>query len=149
MQRWLVLCLVSIGLAGCLGKPPLDIRRDAYLSYLQQSNVGTDPIADATLPDIHAGRKGAFSGVDALGNKCRVTVYVDRHHPMLLHVITRTPTPCEACGGSGIRGELLGLEGVNLRCLVCDGTGEGEVVTKHVRYRVKLDDLQQPPPARQ
>ena len=82
-----------------------------------------------------------------LGNKTRVSIYVDPDHAMMLHVVTRTPKPCEECGGSGIRGEMFGLAGMNLRCLVCDGTGEGDIVKNHKRYRVKLEDLAAPAPA--
>jgi DnaJ-class molecular chaperone len=139
MGRFFLPVLLVVLLAGCFGRAtPLSIKREAYRGYLSQSAVGTEEIVNQTLPSIRVGEKARFSGRDELGNRCSVRVYVDPDNPMLLHVVTVSNRPCPTCGGSGTRGDFAGLP---LRCLACDGSGDGGQVTKHQRYRVKAEDL--------
>ena len=137
--RWILL-LVAMSIAGCSFRAePLNIRRDAFLGYLARSGVGTEGIVNKSLPAVRTGRKATVRATDDLGHKCTARIYVDPKHPMLLHVKTTTEQPCPECGGSGIRGQVLG--GINLRCLRCEGTGKGGTSTKSKRYRVKPSDL--------
>ena len=140
MYRWLTLFLLAVGLAGCVGKAsPLNIRRDAFKGYLSKSLVGTEEIVNKTLPKVRIGKRAFANGRDELGNSCAIRVYADPKNPMQLHVIITTNRPCPGCGGSGIRGEV--FSGFNLRCLKCEGSGEGGSSMKHKRYRVKPSDL--------
>jgi hypothetical protein len=148
MQRWMMTFPVLVGLlAGCAGKAePLNIRRDAFKTYLSESSVGTEEIVNETLPSIRLGRKASVSARDELGARCHVSVYVDRANPMLLHVVTTRQRPCPECNGTGVRRRLGGLP---MRCLNCDGTGNLGKVANHKRHRVASSDLavgEAPPP---
>ncbi len=148
MYRWLTLFLLVVGLSGCVGKAsPMNIRRDAFKGYLSKSLVGTEENVNKTLPKVRIGKRAFASGRDELGNSCTIRVYADPKYPMLLHVITTTKRPCPDCGGSGIRGEL--ISGINLRCLTCEGSGEGGSSTKRERHRVKPSDLAAGEPERE
>lgn len=139
MRRWILLCIMSAIVAGCVGKSePLNIRRDAYAAILSRSSVGTDEIVDGTLPMIRQGEKASISTVNELSQKCRVWVYVDRKNPMMLHVNTKTTVPCPDCNGSGSRGDWAMLP---MRCRTCEGSGKGEDVVKREVYRVMRAEL--------
>jgi len=147
MSRCIVLCLLPALLAACsAGRPPLNIRRDAYQDYLAKMNVGTDQLVDDTLPDIRGGRTARARGLNQLGHKTRLTVYVDRTHPMLLHVVTRVTPPCSECGGTGLRDTFLGIGAA--KCLKCDGTGVQDETVASRRMPVHDEDLE-PPVAQQ
>lgn len=146
-----ILCAGCFSTYGEKAGGRVKLSSDAVYRYLAEAEVARPNIVTSVKMRVENGQRFRDRIRDQKNRWCLLTVWIERGHQNVLHVVTNRDESCPKCGGTGHRkwsNQTMQNMPWQTRCLTCDGEGFLKNHTMERKFVLSPYDFHDPEQAR-